>query len=201
MNILNKVITLSLNSNWQPIGYKNVQDALSDLFCPNYKALNIIYSKYPNGEWNLDEIESMDPVSLDEWLELPVRDIDFSVRSAFLEIRVPTILIATNFNKLHKCKPKLTKQNIRRRDDGICQYTGRKLKPDQGNIDHVIPVSKGGANTWNNMVYCSKEINQKKGNKLPEELGLNLIKSPSQPNMLPTKIKKVKHRDWKIFID
>ena len=51
------------------------------------------------------------------------------------------------------------------------------------------------------MVYCSKEINQKKGNKLPEELGLNLIKSPSQPNMLPTKIKKVKHRDWKIFID
>ena len=97
---------------------------------------------------------------------------------------------------------KLTKANIRKRDGGVCQYTGKKINANQGNIDHVIPVSRGGANTWNNLVYCNKEINTKKGNKLPEEAGLNLIKQPEEPGTsIPlTNLTKANHQDWKLFI-
>lgn len=202
MSILNKVLTLSLNSNWQPIGHKNVQDAISEICTPSFKALDINYKQNKDGSWDYDEIESMAPVDWDEWIELPIRDFDFSIKSARLKVRIPTVIIAVNFNKMPKSKPKLTKRNIRARDKGICQYTGKKLKPSQGNVDHVIPVSRGGANTWQNMVYCCKELNVKKGNKLPEEFGLNLIQTPREPQPSSNRdiIKKINHRDWSIFI-
>ena len=202
MNILGKVLTLCLNSAWQPIGYKNVQDSICDLYGDNYQALNLTYDQSADGTWDLNTILTMDPVGWNEWTNLPIRDFDFYIRAATQKIRIPTIIVATNFSKMPKNKPKLTKNNIKLRDRGICQYTGKKLKSNQGNVDHVIPISKGGANTWHNMVYCSKEINQKKGDKLPEEIGLSLIKSPKEPIPKPASetIKKPMHRDWMYFL-
>lgn len=202
MNILNKVLTLSLNSAWQPIGHKTVQDAMGDLFSENYLALNVDYEKHSDGSWNFNSISNMLPIEWNDWINLEIRDFDFYVRTAKLKIRVPTILICKKYDKIPKTRMKLTKANIRKRDGGVCQYTGKKINANQGNIDHVIPVSRGGANTWNNLVYCNKEINTKKGNKLPEEAGLNLIKQPEEPNTsIPlTNLTKANHQDWKLFI-
>ena len=202
MNILNKVLTLSLNSAWQPIGHKTVQDAMGDLFSDNYLALNVDYDKYSDGSWNFNSIINMLPLEWNDWVNLEIRDFDFYVRTAKLKIRVPTILICKKYDKIPKTRMKLTKANIRKRDGGVCQYTGKKINANQGNIDHVIPVSRGGANTWNNLVYCNKEINTKKGNKLPEEAGLNLIKQPEEPGTsIPlTNLTKANHQDWKLFI-
>lgn len=202
MNILNKVLTLSLNSAWQPIGHKTVQDAMGDLFSENYLALNVDYEKHSDGSWNFNSIRNMLPLEWNDWINLEIRDFDFYVRTAKLKIRVPTILICKKYDKIPKTRMKLTKANIRKRDGGVCQYTGKKINANQGNIDHVIPVSRGGANTWNNLVYCNKEINTKKGNKLPEEAGLNLIKQPEEPNTsIPlTNLTKANHQDWKLFI-
>lgn len=203
MEILNKVLTLNLNSNWQPIGYKTVQTAICDICTPNYSALDISYIKNSDGTWDFNEMETMVPVDWNDWIELPVRDFDFYIRSAFLKIRVPTIIISKQFNKMPKMKSKLTKKNIRVRDKGICQYTGKKIKPSEGNIDHIIPVSKGGANTWNNMVYCSQKINEQKGNKLPEEAGLTLINQPKEPSptTIMSTLKNINHPDWNYFIN
>ena len=202
MNILNKVLTLSLNSAWQPIGHKTVQDAMGDLFSENYLALNVEYEKHSDGSWDFNGICDMLPLEWSEWVNLEIRDFDFYVRTTKLKIRVPTILICKTYDKIPKARMKLTKSNIRKRDGGVCQYTGKKINANQGNIDHVIPVSRGGANTWNNLVYCNKEINTKKGNKLPEEAGLNLIKQPEEPNTsIPlTNLTKANHQDWKLFI-
>ena len=57
MSILNKVLTLSLNSNWQPIGHKNVQDAISEICTPSFKALDINYKQNKDGSWDYDEID------------------------------------------------------------------------------------------------------------------------------------------------
>ena len=202
MNILNKVLTLSLNSAWQPIGHKTVQDAMGDLFSDNYLALNVDYDKYSDGSWNFNSIINMLPLEWNDWVDLEIRDFDFYVTTSKLKIRVPTILICKKYDKIPKTRMKLTKANIRKRDGGVCQYTGKKINANQGNIDHVIPVSRGGANTWNNLVYCNKEINTKKGNKLPEEAGLNLIKQPEEPGTsIPlTNLTKANHQDWKLFI-
>ena len=79
MNILNKVLTLSLNSAWQPIGHKTVQDAMGDLFSDNYLALNVDYDKYSDGSWNFNSIINMLHLEWNDWINLEIRDFDFYV--------------------------------------------------------------------------------------------------------------------------
>ena len=57
-------------------------------------------------------------------------------------------------------------------------YCGQRFKTDQLTLDHVIPRSRGGRNSWDNLVACCKIDNHKKGDKLPEEAGMKLIHRP-----------------------
>ena len=77
--------------------------------------------------------------------------------------------------------PTLSRQNIYERDGGQCQYTGKKLNSNECNLDHVIPRSKGGSNTWENLVLCDPAVNSKKGNRFNHEVGLKLSKIPKAP--------------------
>ena len=89
------------------------------------------------------------------------------------------------------------------RDRGTCAYSGKKLKPEEGNIDHLIPKSKGGLTTWTNCVLAHRDINAKKGNRTPEEAGLKLLIKPEQPKELPvTFFIKNKHniKEWGHFL-
>lgn len=202
-NITEKLLTLTLNSSWQPVGQKIVKDALCDFFDGSgYSALDIDYDIDENGEYDFSSPLYMNPVNWDEWVKLPVRSFDFSVRSAKMTIRVPTILIAKNFAKMPMKKPKLSKFSIRSRDKNTCQYTGKKLNSREGNIDHVVPLSRGGKDEWKNMVYCSKDVNTKKQNKTPEEAGLNLIRQPREPGAKPLMafITQARHPDWQHFL-
>ena len=209
-NVANKLICLNLNANWQPVGFKTVKDAIVDL-CgsesngkPSTMALDIEYELDDNGQPIFDEAKSMNPVSWDEWMLLSIRPWDLFINSPTRSIRVPTVIIATNFNKMpiKTFKGKPSKDGIWNRDQGICQYTGKKLSKDQSTIDHVIPRSKGGGDTWTNMVVCEKELNSKKGNKLNSEIGIKLRKDPIEPNPMPVSalIREAKHHTWKHFL-
>jgi len=209
-NVANKLICLNLNANWQPVGFKTVKDAIVDL-CgaethgkPSTMASDIEYELDDNGQPIFDEAKSMNPVSWEEWMTLPIRPWDLAINSPTRSIRVPTVIIATNFNKMpiKTFKGKPSKDGIWNRDQGICQYTGKKLTKDQSTIDHVIPRSKGGQDTWTNMVVCDKTLNSKKGNKLNSELGLKLRKEPIEPSPTPMSalIKEAKHHTWKHFL-
>ena len=208
--VANKLICLNLNANWQPVGFKTVKDAIVDL-CgaesngkPSTMALDIEYELDDNGQPIFDEAKSMNPVSWEEWMLLPIRPWDLTINSPTRSIRVPTVIIATNFNKMpiKTFKGKPSKDGIWNRDQGICQYTGKKLSKDQSTIDHVIPRSKGGLDTWTNMVVCDKTLNAKKGNKLNSELGLKLRKEPIEPSPTPVSalIREAKHHTWKHFL-
>jgi 5-methylcytosine-specific restriction endonuclease McrA len=209
-NVANKLICLNLNANWQPVGFKTVKDAIVDL-CgaesngkPSTMALDIEYELDENGQPIFDEAKSMNPVSWEEWMMLPIRPWDLAINSPTRSIRVPTVIIATNFNKMpiKTFKGKPSKDGIWNRDQGICQYTGKKLSKDQSTIDHVIPRSKGGLDTWTNMVVCDKSLNSKKGNKMNSELGLKLKKEPVEPSPTPVSalIREAKHHTWKHFL-
>ena len=68
-----------------------------------------------------------------------------------------------------KIRSKLSKRNIRARDKGVCQYTGEKLQPSEGNVDHIIPLNNpivSGFHVENNLQYLTARENVKKGNKL-----------------------------------
>jgi len=66
------------------------------------------------------------------------------VRTIRGPIRVPTVIVAVNFAKVPKKRPKLCSRTIRERDGNRCQYTGKFLKPEEGSLDHVVPRSRGG---------------------------------------------------------
>ena len=208
--IANKLICLNLNANWQPVGFKTVKDAIIDL-CgsevdgkPTSLALDIDYELDSNGEPNLSEPKSMNPVSWSEWIKLPIRSWDLVIHSAHMSVRVPTVIIATNFNKMpvKTFRGKPSKDAIYTRDAGICQYTGKKVDRNNATVDHIVPRSKGGEDTWTNLVLCSREVNSKKGNRMNNEAGLKLIKQPTVPNAVPISalIREAKHKDWEHFL-
>ena len=125
------------------------------------------------------------PVAWNEWITLTVREGDYAVRTARGAIRVPTVIVALNYAKVPKKRPKLCARTIRERDGNRCQYTGVMLRPEEGNIDHVVPRSRGGRDAWENCVWSSKAVNSKKGNRLPHEAGLKLVKQPVAVREMP----------------
>lgn len=205
-DISNKLCVLKLNSNWQPVGYGIVADAIVDLVGGNsVEALDIQYVIGNDGLPNYSVQPQMIPVNWETWMTLPIRPWDLVIHSTKLKIRVPTILIALNFTKMpmKMWKGKPSNDAISIRDGRKCQYTGKLLNKNEGTVDHVIPKSRGGSNEWTNLVYTSKELNSKKGNALNSEIGLKLIRQPTVPKPIPIShlIKDIKHPDWRIFIE
>jgi 5-methylcytosine-specific restriction endonuclease McrA len=202
MGIEDKIICLCLNKRWQPIGVKSVRDAFSELVHPNCVALNVIYKKNEDGSLDFSEVEDIQAVKWSEWINLPVRECDLEIRTSKMSIRVPTIIASSKYSEIPTKRFRPTKRNIWIRDNGVCQYSGKKLKPEEANIDHPFPKSRGGPNTWENMVLCHKDINSKKGSKTPEEAGLKLIKKPKPlaPLLASEAINFKNHIDWSVFI-
>ncbi len=172
MSLLNKTIVLILNRHWQAINVRTPADAFCQLATGVATALDV-------------DGDTLRPVTWEEWVRLPVRAQDQSVQTVRGAIRVPTILIALNYARVPKRRPRLSARNIRVRDGNRCQYTGRELGPGEGNIDHVVPRSRGGVDSWENCVWACKEINSRKANRLPDEAGLKLLRKPAMPRELP----------------
>lgn len=148
--------------------------------------------------------EALRPVSWDAWLKLPIREQDEAIQTVRGRIRVPTVIVAVNFAKVPKQRPKLCARAIRERDGNRCQYTGRLLRPEEGSLDHVVPRSRGGQDAWENLVWSAKEVNQRKADRLPHEAGLTLLSIPRAPKELPVcALIRNAHgiEDWKIFVD
>jgi 5-methylcytosine-specific restriction endonuclease McrA len=190
-DILNKNIVLVLNRNWQAINIRTPADAFCQMATNAATALDI------------ESENHIRPVGWDEWITLPVRPDDYAVRTARGAIRVPTVIVAVNYARVPKKRPKLSAKNIRERDGNRCQYTGKLLAPDEGNLDHVVPRSRGGQDTWENLVWSDKAINSRKGNRLPHEAGLKLLATPRAPKELPVSAMiRNAHgvAEWKLFL-
>ena len=172
-DILKKTIVLVLNRNWQAINIRTPAEA----FCQ--MATNVATALEIDGENNIR------PVTWDEWITLPIREQENAVHTVRGAIRVPTVIVALNFAKVPKKRPKLCAKTIRERDGNRCQYTGKLLRPDEGSLDHVLPRSRGGKDEWGNLVWSDKTVNAKKGNRLPHEAGLKLLSVPRAPKELP----------------
>jgi len=189
MNIYSDSV-LVLNKNWQAINVTTPCDALSMMYTGNATGLHVIGT------------DNMVPLQWKDWLLLDNKN-NHVIKTVRGDISIPKIIILCKFNKVPKKRPKFTTKNLWLRDNGICQYTGKKLKPNEGNIDHVIPRSKGGITSWDNCVLSHKNVNSQKANKLPEEAGLKLIQKPQPPRELPITFfikNKYSISEWDIFL-
>jgi 5-methylcytosine-specific restriction endonuclease McrA len=190
-NILNKSMVLVLNRNWQAVHVRTPQEAFCQMITNAATGLDI------QGENHIR------PVSWEEWIQLPIREQDEAVQTVRGPIRIPTVIVAVNFARVPMKRPRLCAKTIRERDGNRCQYTGRILHPEEGNLDHVVPRSRGGRDTWENLVWASREVNSRKGNRLPHEAGLKLLRPPRALAAMPvTTFIRNTHSipEWKLFI-
>jgi len=95
------------------------------------------------------------------------------------EIR-PLIIRLLSYVKFRVRNLKINRHRIFKRDNYKCAYceSSKHLT-----IDHILPKSRGGKNTWLNLATCCSSCNRTKDNRTPEEAGMKLLKTPYEPNI------------------
>ena len=157
---------LVLNKLWIPIRVITVQRAFKLIFVD--RASIVSPKDYSVYNW-------------DEWIKEDALPGEIGVQTVNRRIKVPEVIVLLKYDKVHRRGVRLTKKNIYLRDKYKCQYTGKQVSHKESDIDHIIPRCKGGKNSWDNMVVCSKDINRIKGDRTPAEAGLKLIRKPTKP--------------------
>lgn len=102
------------------------------------------------------------------------------IHSAKMSIPFPSIIRLERYIPVQYKNVMLSRKNILRRDGHKCQYCGRSDLPLT--VDHVIPKSKGGKDTWENLVTACIKCNNKKGDRTPEEAKMHFIRKPFRPS-------------------
>jgi hypothetical protein len=120
------------------------------------------------------------------WVRLPVRDADDGLPIIGGQLRVPRVLHLQRYDRAPRVAVRLTRRNLMLRDEHQCQYCGRQPSVRDLNLDHVLPRSRGGMDSWENLVVSCRTCNLKKGRRTPEEAGMRLLRTPQQPRWSTT---------------
>jgi 5-methylcytosine-specific restriction endonuclease McrA len=110
--------------------------------------------------------------------EIVEYDEENPVETDRIKYKRPLIIRMVRYVYIPFKKVPLGKNNIFRRDGHTCMYCPSKVNLT---LDHVIPKSRGGGNSWENLVTCCKKCNSKKDNKTPDEAGMKLRFEPYKP--------------------
>ncbi len=109
---------------------------------------------------------------------------DKVVRSTSTEMRVPAVIRLRKYVRVLYERVSFvsyTKRNVHLRDAYICQYCDVRCKNENITIDHIVPESRGGGDSWENTVTCCESCNRLKDDRTLAESGLKLIKVPTRP--------------------
>ena len=131
--------------------------------------------------------------SLEENLDLKIRP----------NIYLPSVIRLRYFIKVPYREIPLTRKNILQRDGNSCQYCG--YKGPKLSIDHIVPRSREGSDSWENVTTACLTCNVLKGNKTPEEAKMPLKKKPHKPinNFsfeAQRQIKSGKNQEWEKYV-
>jgi 5-methylcytosine-specific restriction endonuclease McrA len=179
---------LVLNRHFQPIHVTNVKRAFALLYIGAAQAVD---QKFRTFDFN-------------SWAELSAGMGDEVIRTVNRTIRVPRVILLQVYDRIPRAKVRFSRHNIYTRDNNTCQYCGRQLPRTELNLDHVIPRSRGGRTTWDNVVCCCIDCNIAKGARTLEQAGLKLLKVPVRPRWTPTFRAcgdKIRYREWLPFLD
>ncbi len=183
---------LVLNRLWQAINVCSVRRAFT-LLCAGHA--QVVYSDGRN--YSTHDFES--------WRDISTREpADDMVNTISFKIRIPRVIVLLLFDRMPRKEVKFTRHNIFERDKNTCQYCGKHFDRRDLNLDHVIPRDKGGLTTWENIVCSCIPCNTRKGNRLPHEVNMKLIRKPERPKWRPfvhITFDSQLHESWRHFID
>jgi len=180
---------LVLNRNWVAVN-----------ICDARRAFILLYQ-------NLAHVvtENYETYDFDSWRDLSryARDHEV-VHTPCYQLKVPKVIKLIFYSRFPPLQIKLSRRNIYLRDRNQCQYCGARPPRDQMTIDHVVPRSRGGKTVWENVVLACSKCNARKGNRLPSECGMTLIRKPRKPHWLFATRFEFAPEDrsvWQKFID
>ncbi len=154
---------------------------------------------------------SYEPLNITSWRRATVlmlkgkaesleEDSNHKIRS---DLTLPTVIRLRYFIRIPYRELALNKKNLIQRDNHSCQYCG--CTGSELSIDHVIPRSRGGKDTWENVATACISCNIKKGNRTPKEANMPLKKQPHKPiNTLNFEARKQinsgRHKEWSKYV-
>ncbi|WP_013320423.1 HNH endonuclease [Gloeothece verrucosa] len=129
---------------------------------------------------------SYEPLNITSWkravvllLKGKAEQLEHNGRLLYSGLPLPTVIRLRHYVKVPYKEIPLTRRNILERDRHTCQYCS--YKGEQLTLDHVIPRSRGGGETWENLVTACVRCNVKKGNRTPKEANMTLLSQPRKP--------------------
>jgi len=179
---------LVLNRLFQAIQITSVRRAFCLLYKGEVRAVDPDYTTYG---W-------------EDWKDIPPQGNDEFIATPGFRVRVPRVVLLLNFDRLPRHDVRFTRKNIFFRDRNRCQYCGGRFPTSDLNLDHVVPLSRGGKSTWDNVVCCCVRCNSRKGGLLPHEARMHLIKLPMKPRWHPfvkLTFSHSRYESWKNFLD
>ena len=102
------------------------------------------------------------------------------VRSPSFEMKLPSVISLKQYVSLDR-RPAFTRFNVFLRDRFECQYCAEALPAEDLTFDHIVPRSRGGRTSWDNVVTACQECNLIKGNRLLEETCMTLMRPVEEP--------------------
>ncbi len=178
--------TLVLNRSWLPINTTTVRHAL----------LLVI-----KGAARFIQPETFEIHDFDSWIALKDEG-GRGIRGVQLSLRIPEVIVLTQYNRLPEKSVPFSRRNLCRRDGNRCQYCGAQVNSKTMTVDHVVPRSRGGGNTWENCVLACRRCNTRKGNQPLDKVGMDLLRAPRRPEWSPClTIKRGQRKtSWKKFV-
>lgn len=184
---------LVLNRLWQVID-----------ICSARRAICLLYLEH--AQVILKRGGSFYTFGFEEWSDFSQNSAEDGdvIRTIAYKIKIPRVILLMFYDKLPPREVKFTRKNIYIRDKNTCQYCGRTFRPQELNIDHVISLSRGGKNSWENVVCSCIPCNLRKGNKTLKEARMSLIRRPKKPiwsSFVKKSFAEIKEESWKSFLD
>ncbi len=121
--------------------------------------------------------------AFDHWCALPLAADGDVIRTPSRVIRIPRVIQLVRYDRVPRHEIRFSRRNVFLRDRNRCQYCGRVRPQRELNLDHVVPLSRGGHSTWENVVTACIECNSRKGNRTPGEAGMQLVRTPRRPRL------------------
>ena len=179
---------LVLNRLFQAIQITSVRRAFCLLYKGEVRAVDPDYTTY---DW-------------EDWKDIPPQPDEEFLATPSFRIRIPRVVLLLHFDRLPRHEIRFTRKNIFFRDKNRCQYCGGRFSTSDLNLDHVVPLSRGGKSNWENVVCCCVRCNSRKGGVLPNQAGMQLIRVPLRPRWHPfvkLSFSHSRYESWKNFLD
>lgn len=190
---------LVLNRFYMAVHVVSVRRALTLLYRDLAEVIHVEEGQYYNYDFSawleMSEFQLADPEN--------EHDESDWVRSVNFALIVPRVLRLNFYDKVPQLTLRFNRRNLFARDANTCQYCAKTLPLSQLSFDHVIPKSRGGKTTWENVVCCCLKCNGKKSDSLLREVGMKLIRKPERPRQNPilsVKLDNPKYEIWRTFL-